>query len=161
MTDLTSDIVLFAHPTCGVLGTMAAVWVLAEALNASEANAARLRLASFMVAIAFAMAWVLGGYWYVTYYAAEKSVILRGPWPVAHTLFMETKEHLFFIPAILAFYLPVVAARRLASNRAARLMVIAVSGLTILFGLAIEGAGAVVNHGAKVSLQQSDSRAVK
>ena len=155
MNGLVSDIVLFAHPTCGVLGTMAAVWVLVEALNANEANAARLRLASCIVAVAFGAAWILGGYWYVTFYGAEKAIILGGPWPLAHTLFMETKEHLFFIPAILAFYLPVVAARRLVTDRAARRMVIAVSGLTIVFGLAVEGAGAVVNHGAKVSLQQS------
>jgi len=41
-----SDIILFAHPTFGVLGIMAAVWILVEALNASEANQGRIRLAA-------------------------------------------------------------------------------------------------------------------
>ena len=40
-----SDIILFAHPTFGVLGIMAAVWILVEALNASEANQGRIRVA--------------------------------------------------------------------------------------------------------------------
>ena len=33
-----SDIILFAHPTFGVLGILASVWILVEHLNASEAN---------------------------------------------------------------------------------------------------------------------------
>ena len=146
-----SDIILFAHPTFGVLGIMAAVWILVEALNASEANQGRIRVASYAVTICFIAAWILGGFWYVNYYYAEKAVILKGPWPFAHNLFMETKEHLFFIPLILALYLPIVAARRLASNAAARAMVMVVSAFIILNGLAIEGAGAIINYGAKVA----------
>jgi hypothetical protein len=146
-----SDIILFAHPTFGVLGIMAAVWILVEALNASEANQGRIRVASYAVTICFIAAWILGGFWYVNYYYAEKAIILKGPWPFAHTLFMETKEHLFFIPLILALYLPIVAARRLASNAAARAMVMVVSAFIILNGLAIEGAGAIINYGAKVA----------
>ena len=42
-----SDIVLFAHPTFGVLGMVAAVWVFVETLNASEANQARIRMAAY------------------------------------------------------------------------------------------------------------------
>jgi hypothetical protein len=146
-----SDIILFAHPTFGVLGILASVWILVEALNASEANQGRIRVASYAVTICFIAAWILGGFWYVNYYYAEKAVILKGPWPFAHTLFMETKEHLFFIPLILALYLPIVAARRLASNAAARAMVMVVSAFIILNGLAIEGAGAIINYGAKVA----------
>ena len=44
-----SDIILFAHPTFGVLGILAAVWILVEALNASEANQGRIRLAAYAV----------------------------------------------------------------------------------------------------------------
>jgi len=147
-----SDIILFAHPTFGVLGTMAALWVFVEALNAGEASQARLRWAAYAVTLCYALAWVLGGYWYVNFYAPEKAAILGGPWPFAHDLFMETKEHLFFIPAILALYLPIVAHRRLAWEPASRRMVLAVSALIVLNGLAIEGAGAVVNHGAKLGM---------
>lgn len=146
-----SDILLFAHPTFGVLGIIAAVWVFVEALNASEANRRRTWLASLAVTTFIGAAWVLGGYWYVTYYTAEKAIILKGPWPFAHSLFMETKEHLFFIPLLLALYLPFAARLRLAASRPARAMVMAVAALIVLNGLAIEGAGAVINYGVKVA----------
>jgi hypothetical protein len=67
---------------------------------------------------------------------------------------METKEHLFFIPAILALYLPIVAAANLAANKGARTMVLVVAALIVVNGLAIEGAGIVIDHGAKLSLMQ-------
>jgi hypothetical protein len=146
-----SDIILFAHPTFGVLGIMAAVWVLVETLNASEANQARTRYAAYAVTICIVLAWVLGGYWYTVYYAPEKAIILKGPWPWAHDFIMETKEHLFFIALILAILLPIVAAKKLATSRAARMMVMVVATFVILNGLAIEGAGAIINYGVKVA----------
>jgi hypothetical protein len=153
-----SDIILFAHPTFGVLGTLAAVWVFVEALNASEINQRRTQWAAITVAACMVLAWVLGGYWYVNYYYAEKAVILKGPWPFAHDVFMETKEHLFFIPLILALYLPVAASRSLARNRGLRAVVLATAGFIVLNALAIEGAGAVVNHGAKIAVMPSTPR---
>jgi hypothetical protein len=36
-----SDIILFAHPTFGVIAIMACVWVFIEALNASDAKTPR------------------------------------------------------------------------------------------------------------------------
>ena len=146
-----SDIILFSHPTFGVLGILAAVWVFVEALNASESNQVRIRCAAWAVAAFMVLAWLLGGYWYTVYYAPEKAIILKGPWPWAHNFFMETKEHLFFIPLILALYLPIVAARKLAANRGARVMVMVVAAFIVLNGLAIEGAGAIINYGVKVA----------
>ena len=146
-----SDIILFAHPTFGVFGIMAAVWLLVEALNASEANRGRVRLAAYAVAFCKVAAWLLGGYWYTIYYAPEKAIILKGPWPWAHDIVMETKEHLFFIPLILALYPPIVAAMNLATNKAARAVVFVTAAFVILNSLAIEGAGAIINYGVKVA----------
>lgn len=146
-----NDILLFAHPTFGVLGILAAMWVFVEALNASERNAARTRMAAAAVTLFICMAWILGGYWYVHFYSPEKAIILKGPWPWAHNFVMETKEHLFFIPLILALYLPFAARDKLSSNTAARSMVLSVAALIVLSGLAIEGAGAIINFGVKVA----------
>jgi hypothetical protein len=99
-----------------------------------------------------AAAWICGGYWYVHFYPAEKALILSGPWPFAHNLFMETKEHLFLITGMLAFLLPVTTREKLFSNAAARKLVLSVAALIVVTGLAVEGAGAVIEHGAKVSL---------
>lgn len=100
-------------------------------------------------------AWICGGYWYVHFYPVEKALIMKGPWPFAHNLFMETKEHLFFVTAILAFLLPIATREKLYSNSAARKLVLSVAGLIAITGLAVEGAGAVIDHGVKVALLQN------
>ncbi len=156
-----SDVILFAHPTFGVLGILASVWLLVEALNATEANQARIRYAAYAVAVCIVLAWVLGGYWYTIHYAPEKAIILKGPWPWAHNFVMETKEHLFFIPLILALYLPIVAVRKLASNQAARMAVMVCATFVILSGLAVEGAGALINYGVKVAYVHTGAKGVE
>ena len=131
----TSDILLLAHAGFGVTGCLAAVWVFVETLNAQPGNAARIRAAALVTALSMAGAWICGGYWYVHFYPAEKTLILKGPWPFAHSLFMETKEH-----------------------AAARKLVLSVAALVAITGLAVEGAGAVIEHGAKVALLRGGSK---
>ncbi len=152
MNITSSDVILLAHSPFGVFGTVAAVWVFVEALNARAENAERIRVAAWIAAVCMIATWIFGGYWYVHFYPADRAMILHGPWPFAHTLFMETKEHLFYIPLILSFYLPIAAADELYENANARKMVLCVAMLIVLTGLAIEGAGAIINHGAKVAL---------
>jgi hypothetical protein len=147
-----NDVVLLAHATFGVLGTVSAVWVLVETLNAREQNAQRIRTAALAVAIFMVAAWIFGGYWYLHFYPAERALILKGPWPFAHNLFMETKEHLFLMTLILSLYLPIAARDRLYANAVARRMVLCVAILIVLTGLSIEGAGAIVDHGVKIAL---------
>jgi hypothetical protein len=65
---------------------------------------------------------------------------------------METKEHLFFITGILAFYLAIAVRDNLSANAAARKMVMSVAMLIVVTGLAVEGAGAVIDHGVKIAL---------
>jgi hypothetical protein len=149
-----SDVILLLHSTFGVFGTLAAIWVFVEALNASPQNSARIRTASLFVPCFMIAVWILGGYWYLHFYPADKAMILKGPWPFAHNLFMETKEHLFFVTLILSFLLPIVAREKLYANSSARKMVLCVAMLIVLTGLAIEGSGAVINHGAKIALQR-------
>ena len=147
-----SDLILLAHSTFGALGVLAAVWVLVETLNASPANRRRIRLAAFLATGCILLASALGGYWYTVFYAREKAIILNGPWPWAHSLVMATKAHLVLIALILALYLPIAAAANLSGNRGARAVVLAVTALLALSGLAIEGAGAVVSFGVKIAL---------
>ena len=152
-----SDVILLAHSTFGVLGTLSALWVFVETLNAREENARRIRKTALVTALSMIAACILGGYWYLHFYPADKAMILKGPWPWAHTVFMETKEHLFFITLILSLYLPIAARDTLHANSMARKMVLCVAMLIALSGLAIEGAGAVINHGAKVALLNANA----
>lgn len=147
-----NDAILLAHATLGVLGTLSALWVFVETLNAREQNEQRIRRAALAVAFFMSAVWIVGGYWYLHFYPLEKALILKGPWPFAHNLFMETKEHLFLMTLILSFYLAVAARDRLHVNSAARRMVLSVAMLIVLSGLTIEGFGAIIDHGVKVAL---------
>ncbi|MFY9725963.1 MAG: hypothetical protein WB579_09595 [Bryobacteraceae bacterium] len=161
MNITASDAILLAHATFGVTGCLAALWVFVEALNAQPGNATRIRTAAFVTALAMAAAWLCGGYWYVYFYPADRILILGGPWPFAHNLFMETKEYLFLITAILAFLLPVAAREKLPSNAVARKLVLSVAGLIVITGLAVEGSGAIIEHGVKVALLRGGSKGVQ
>lgn len=149
------DIILFLHPTFGIFAMLAAMWVFVETLNASDGNQRRIWQGSVWVAILFALTWFFAGWFYTLYYhSGDQAVIEHGPVPWAHSFFMETKEHLFFMPLILAFYLPFVARLKLSTNAPARAMVFVITGLITLNVLAIEGAGAIINWGAKTTLAQ-------
>jgi hypothetical protein len=150
-----SDVILLAHSTFGVFGILGAAWVFVDALNASAENAGRIRTMAIATAIFMAATWLVGGYWYLRFYPLDKALILQGPWPFAHTVFMETKEHLFFIPLVLSWYLLIATRDALATNTLARKMVLCVALLIVLCGLAIEGSGAIINHGVKVALLDS------
>jgi hypothetical protein len=145
-------ILLMIHPTTGALAILATLWVFVEALNANAGNRARMWWASILGAALMVVTGIAGGYWYVTYYAVDKVAILAGPWPVAHTLVMETKEHLFFATLILSLLLPIILLREdLVVNRGARLLVLTTAALVVLSAFAIEGAGAFISMAARIS----------
>jgi hypothetical protein len=147
-----SNLLLLIHPMFGVLAILTATWVLVEALNLSQGNLARLKVMTTVVAVFIWLACLFGGYWYVFYYGADKAVILKGPWPIAHSFFMETKEHLFFMLLIIATLLPIAAREDLVANKAARRFVVWLAGLVIALGLVMEGSGAIISIGAKLGL---------
>lgn len=138
-----------------VIGVLAAVWVLVETLNASPSNVKRINKASMVVAASMVLTWITSGYWYVTYYASDKALILKGPWAFAHSLVMESKEHIFFMILVLALFLPFVTMKNdLVTNKSARTLVVVVTALIILSALALEGAGAVISFAVRMSLLQ-------
>ncbi len=149
---MSQEMILMLHPTFGVLAIIASVWVFVEALNASDANHARIRNASVLAAVLMWLAYIAGGYWYVLFYAADKAIIKAGPWPFSHSFFMETKEHVFLMLLLLATFLPIVAYGDVVRKRATKIVVLWTSALVVLMSLAMEGAGALVSMGVKVAL---------
>lgn len=149
---MSSDLILLAHPTFGAIGILTAVWVFVEALNASRENQARIRVASLTTAGFIWASYLVGGYWYVFYYGADKARIVAGPWPFAHSFVMETKEHVFLGLLLLATFLPIAAFNHIAANRGARTLVLWSSAFVVLVGLAMEGAGAFISMGVKLAL---------
>lgn len=147
-----NEIILMAHVMFGVACLITTLWVFVDVLNASTANQSRIRLLSRAAAVFMWLAFMVGGYWYVFFYKADKAIILKGPWPFAHNLFMETKEHLVILLLLLATYLPIAAAHNLSANKAARLVVLWVAGLVVALALTMEGEGATIAMGVKMGL---------
>jgi hypothetical protein len=147
-----NELILMAHVFFGVACLLASVWVFVDVINYSEANHGRIQRMSCAAATLMWIGFVFGGYWYVTYYKADKAIILKGPWPFSHNFFMETKEHLVMLLLMLATYLPIAAASNLAASKDARRVVLWVAGLVAVLALTMEGEGAIIAMGVKMGL---------
>jgi cytochrome bd-type quinol oxidase subunit 2 len=147
-----NELILMAHVSLGMACVIAAVWVFVDALNANEGNQHRIQNLSRAVAIFMWLAFLVGGYWYVVFYPVDKSIILKGPRPFTHSLFMETKEHLAIMLLLLATYLPLAASNNLTDKKDARKLVLWMSATIALLALLMEGEGAIIGMGVKVAL---------
>lgn len=141
-----------AHVFFGLACIVASLWIFVDVLNFSATNQGRILKMSCAAAVFMWLAFLIGGYWYVFDYPADKAVILNGPWPFAHNFFMETKEHLVIVLLMLATYLPIAASGNLPSNRGARRVVLWAAGAVALLALAMEGEGATIAMGVKAGL---------
>ena len=149
---MSQELLLMLHPTFGILGLIAAVWVFVETLNVTDGNHARIIGASKLVTVLMWLAYIVGGYWYVVHYGSDKALIKAGPWSFSHSFFMETKEHVFLMLILLATFLPIAASGDMVGRAATRTLVLWSSGLIVLMTLAMEGAGAFISMGVKAAL---------
>ena len=147
-----NEIILMAHVLFGLGCMVAAVWLFVDVLNAREANLGRIRAISWGAAGLMWLAFTVGGYWYVTSYKVDKAIILKGPWPFAHNMIMETKEHLVIMLLLLVTYLPIVAYNNLAASKEARRLMLWLTGIIALTALAMDGEGGLIAMGVKVGL---------
>lgn len=148
----TNELILMIHPALGVLAILTTLWVMVDVINISESNAGRVRVLSLTAALLMWLTYFVGGYWYVTQYSADKAIILAGPWPFAHSIGMEAKEHIFLMLLMLATLLPIAAYSSLLKQRGVQRLMIWLSALIVVTGLSMEGAGAFISMGAKVAL---------
>jgi len=149
---MLNEIILMTHVLFGVGCLLAAVWLFVDVLHASAANQVRIRRLSLAAAGFMWAAFIIAGYWYVVLYPADKAIILKGPWPFAHSFFMETKEHLVIMLLMLATYLPIAARNDLAANPGARRLMLWLTAGIALLALLVEGHGAVIAAGVKMGL---------
>jgi hypothetical protein len=149
---MNTNVILMAHVFFGMVCLIFSLWVFVDTLHAGDANLGRIRVLSLVAAVAMWIAFLIAGYWYIFYYPADKAVILQGPWPSAHSFFMESKEHFVIMLLLLATYLPIAAAGDLPANRDARKIVLWVSGLVVALTLAADSFGAIIAMGVKVAL---------
>ena len=147
-----NEIILMTHVFFGIACMLAAAWVFVDVLNVSDANVARVRKASWAAAVFMWIAFIVAGYWYVTLYKVDKAIILKGPWPFAHNMVMESKEHLVIMLLLLATYLPIAAADNLVGSKDARKVTLWTAGIVALLALAMDGEGGIIAMGVKMGL---------
>lgn len=155
---MLKELMTMPHVLFGVFGILFAVWVAVEAANSSEANQRRLKLASIGTTLFLWLSYLIGGWWYVVYYGAavsnsDKSIILAGPWKWSHSFFMETKEHIFFMLILLSILLPIITFRnQIFKDKKIRNLTIVIALTIVVLGLGMEGFGAMISKGVKMSL---------
>jgi hypothetical protein len=146
-----TQLILMSHVLFGIACIVAAVWMFVDVLNANEGNLRRIRIMSWTAAAVMWLAFIIAGFWYVVYYKADKAIILKGPWPFAHSFFMETKEHLVIMLLLLVTYLPIAASNNLVANKDARRVVLWVTGLVAIIALLMDGEGGMIASGVKMA----------
>ena len=97
MTETLSTL-LSIHVLIGVTGIIASYatlfWLFKRNIPVFS-----LKLSSIVAFVAYIVAWITGGYYYVTYYGGNvKPIIKEGPNPWIHLIIMEVKEHIFLYP---------------------------------------------------------------
>ena len=146
------------HAALGEFAIFCFIWVFVEMLNPDERRVKRAKAVASVGLGLLLIAWVAGGYYYVHYYASNvKPIIKAGPWPWAHEVFMEIKEHLFlFLPFLMTVAVGTFYANSpqvLATDKKRRLSILVVSALVILLGLAMAGMGFMISSGARAALE--------
>ena len=102
MADIFITLAASAHVFTAILAMIFLVLMFGEALWGGSAK--RLRLYGLGLIVFSTLTYILAGWWYVVYYGADKAIIKAGEMAWAHTLIMETKEHIF----ISGFWLTIV-----------------------------------------------------
>lgn len=110
-----------------------------------------LAMESFFGFLSIALAWISGGYYYVTHYGKQvKPVINAGPYPWAHSIFMEWKEHLFLFLPFLSFI--VFVALALGSFKKENPWTREIAGLTwmiVILGIIMTLSGVLISGAAQ------------
>ena len=142
------------HATLGEIGIFAFLWVFVELLNPSELRIKRAKIASLIGLTFFILSWIIGGYYYVSFYGTDvKPVIKEGPQPWAHSIVMEAKEHIFlFLP-----FLAVIASLLIMNvrvNETKKLKsILKLSALIIITGFMMALMGYVISTGFRGALE--------
>lgn len=145
------------HAALGELGGLLFLWVFVEMLSPSERRIKRAQSVALVGLILLLSAWIVGGYYYVTYYGqVVKPVIKEGPLPWAHSVVMETKEHVFlFLP-----FLSIVVWGLLRNNHLTlmtdtkmRVALLVLIAEIVLITLAMAGMGFMISAGFRSALE--------
>lgn len=139
---------LATHVILGIIGIIFFYVVWLNLLK-QKINLKILRFASFSGLVAFLTSWLTGGYYYYAYYSpVVRSIIKNGRYSWAHTIFTESKEHIFFfLPflAIVSFSVFWLIGEKIEGNNKLKHNLILINGLITIIGIFIAVAGMLIS----------------
>ncbi|MGQ9718897.1 MAG: hypothetical protein ACUVWK_03525 [Nitrososphaerales archaeon] len=148
------EIMVGTHAFFGLLALICGVWLFAE-LRKDQVDVRTVKFLSLAIAAVVWIAWLTGGFWYVQYYPIDRAVINAGAMPYAHSVVMETKEHIFYIGLLVATTLPLYAyglSNALATRDGGmKKFLIALVVIVVVGGIALESMGGLISIAAKYS----------
>ena len=139
------------HLGFAIIGIDGFLWVLGE-LIAGVKSMRRILYAAVIGLSGFVLAWFFGGYYYVVYYGTQvKPIIKEGITPWAHSIMMETKEHifLFLIPLAITATLFAFLNKEEFDKNNFKKSTVWITLLIILIGFAIGIMGYIISAAAR------------
>jgi Na+-transporting methylmalonyl-CoA/oxaloacetate decarboxylase gamma subunit len=147
------------HAGFGELGALAFLWVVIELINPTDGRVRRAtKVACFGVILLF-LSWITGGYYYLTnYQVAVKALIKAGPYPWAHSVITEVKEHVFMFLPFLAIVvwgiLKQYGTALVEDKKNLARSVLILAAFIFLLSFLIAGMGYLISSGARSALEQ-------
>lgn len=145
------------HAGLGEIGAFLFLWLFVELLNPSKSRIKRAKIVAVLGTIFIFLSWFAGGYSYVTNYGTNvKPLIKAGPSPWAHSIFTESKEHIFlFLPflSILVSSMIFAYGNKLETDKKARSAALILSITIVLIALLMAGMGYLISTGARTALE--------
>ncbi|MEK6836416.1 MAG: hypothetical protein AABX94_01975 [Nanoarchaeota archaeon] len=145
------------HAFLGEAGIIAFIWVFIELLNPSKERVNRAKFAALLGTIFFLLSWLSGGYYYVQDYGVNvKPVIKEGPQPWAHSIFTETKEHVFlFLPFLAILTLSILKKydKDLLKNNNTKKAILYLCIIIVIIGALMAGMGYLISTGYRTALE--------
>ncbi len=148
---------VFLHALIGEVAALAFLWVSIELLEPTATRIRRATNASLVGLVATFLCWILGGAYYVFHYNDfVRPVIKAGPYPWAHEIMMEIKQHIFLlIPflALMVFLLIRQSSREIILDKTMRRRTIILSVFTFFLCFLMTAFGYLSSFGARRALE--------
>ena len=153
------NVLIGLHAGFGELGALAFLWVAIELINPTEGRIRRATMVALFGTVAFFLSWLTGGYYYLTdYQSVVKPLIKKGPYPWAHSVITETKEHVFMFLPFLSFVvwgaLKQYGNDLLTSRTSLAYSIMILAALIFIGAFVMAGMGYLISSGMRSALEQ-------
>lgn len=140
------------HAIFGEISAVLFLWTFVELYRGvDQTNVGRVRRVSLAALLSLALSWVVGGNYYLTGYQQVRAVILEGPQPWSHLVFMEAKEHIFLFLPVLAVLQTMTLRTQDEVTGDSRYALLVVTGLLILLAFSMAGMGYLISSGFRAA----------